>query len=126
MPDDLYERDILAWSHHQADLLRRLGRGERANDVDWTHLAEAIEDVGLSELHSVESHLSLVLVHLLHFHAWPDSPSAGHWRGEVVAFQNNAKRRFTASMRQKLDIETLYADAVEQVQATQPDGAIPI
>ena len=65
MPDGLYERDVLAWSQHQADLLRRLGRGERVNDVDWTNIAEEIEDVGLSELHSVESFLTLILVHLL-------------------------------------------------------------
>jgi hypothetical protein len=55
MPDSLYEHDVLAWSEHQAELLRRLGRGERANDVDWANLAEEIEGVGLSELHSVES-----------------------------------------------------------------------
>ena len=27
--DGLYERDVLAWSQHQADLLRRVGRGKR-------------------------------------------------------------------------------------------------
>jgi hypothetical protein len=31
MPDDLYDRDVLAWSEYQADLLRRLARGERVN-----------------------------------------------------------------------------------------------
>jgi Domain of unknown function DUF29 len=41
MLDNLYERDILAWSGHQAGLLRRLGRGEQVNDVDWANLAEA-------------------------------------------------------------------------------------
>ena len=35
MPDTLYEQDILAWSDHQADLLRRLARGER---VEWYRL----------------------------------------------------------------------------------------
>jgi hypothetical protein len=87
MPDGLYERDVLAWSQHQADLLRRLGRGERVNDVDWAHVAEEIEDVGLSELHSVESFLDLILVHLLKVHVSPGSPAAGHWGPEVVGFQ---------------------------------------
>jgi hypothetical protein len=50
MPDGLYERDILFWSQNQAELLRRLARGERVNDVDWEHVVEEIEDVGLSEL----------------------------------------------------------------------------
>jgi hypothetical protein len=47
MADDLYHHDVLAWSQHQADLLRRLARGERVNGVDWDHVAEEIEDVGL-------------------------------------------------------------------------------
>jgi len=45
MPDHLYERDILIWSEHQADLLCRLARGERVNNVDWTHIVDEIEDV---------------------------------------------------------------------------------
>jgi hypothetical protein len=65
VPDGLYERDVLAWSQHQADLLRRLGRGERVNDIDWANVAEEVEDLGLSELHSVESVLDLFIVHLL-------------------------------------------------------------
>jgi hypothetical protein len=48
MPDGLYELDILAWSQHHADLLRRLGRGERVNDGDWTNLADEIEALSRS------------------------------------------------------------------------------
>ena len=125
MPDSLYERDVLAWSQHQADLLRRIGRGERVNDVDWTHVAEEIEDVGLSELHSVESFLNLVLVHVLKLHTWPDSNACVHWRGEIVAFQANARRRFAPSMRQKIDIAELYADAVRQLRTMEPTVQFP-
>jgi hypothetical protein len=125
MPDGLYERDVLAWSLNQADLLRRLGRGERVNDVDWTHVAEEIEDVGLSELHSVESWLNLIMLHLLKLHAWPDSPACGHWRGEIVAFQRKLKRRITPSMRQRIDVGTLYVDALEQVRVSNPNTWFP-
>jgi hypothetical protein len=125
MPDGLYERDILAWSEHQADLLRRLGRGERVNDVDWVHVAEEIEDVGLSELHSVESFLDLMLVHLLKLHAWPDGEFRAHWRGEILAFQKNGRRRFSPSMGQRIDLTTLYAEAVKQLQAIDPDIRLP-
>jgi hypothetical protein len=120
MPDGLYEHDVLAWSLHQADLLRRLGRGERVNDVDWAHVAEEIEDVGLSELHSVESFLNLIMVHLLKLHGWPDSQACNHWRGEIVAFRNNLNRRFAPSMRQRIDVDTLYAEAVAQLRETDP------
>src|SRR5471030_2794676 len=116
MPDGLYERDVLAWSQHQADLLRRVGRGERVNDVDWTNVAEEIEDVGLSELHSVESYLTLIMVHLLKIQASPDDTAADHWSTEIAAFQGNARRRFTPSMRQRIDLAALYADAIRQLR----------
>jgi hypothetical protein len=122
MPDGLYERDVLSWSQHQADLLRRLARGERVNDVDWEHVVEEIEDVGLSELHAVESFLDLMLVHLLKIHGWPDSPSVDHWRAEVGSFQKNAARRFAPSMRPRIDVGKLYADALEQLEGVRYDG----
>jgi hypothetical protein len=122
MPDGLYEHDILAWSQHQADLLRRIARGERVNDVDWEHVVEEIEDVGLSELHAVESFLDLMLVHLLRVHGWPESPSAEHWRAELGSSQKNAGRRVSPSMRQKTDIAKLYADALEQLDGVNYDG----
>lgn len=116
MPDGLYERDILIWSEHQADLLRRLGRGERVNDVDWAYVAEEIEDLGLSELHAVESYLTLILVHLLKIQASPDNDAVDHRYEEIAAFQGNARRRFTPSMRQRLDLGALYADAIRQTR----------
>jgi hypothetical protein len=125
MPDGLNERDVLAWSQHQADLLRRLGRGERVNHVDWANLAEEIEDVGLSELHSVESFLDLIIVHLLKVHVATDNPATGHWRQEIVACHKNARRRFTPSMRQRIDVAKLYAEAVEELRADIEDAAAP-
>ncbi len=125
MPNDLYDRDILMWSEQQADLLRRLERGERVNGVDWTHVVEEIEDVGLSELHSVQSYLNLMLVHLLKIWLSPDSEALRHWRGEIVAFQKNAGRRFAPSMRQRIDLGKLYDEAIEQLEAggLRPEGS---
>src|ERR1700722_17173264 len=118
MPNDLYDRDILIWSEQQADLLRRLGRGEGVNGVDWAHVVEEIEDVGLSELHSVQSYLNLMLVHLLKIWLSPESPALNRWRGEIVAFQKNTGRRFAPSMRQRIDLAKPYDEAVEDLDAT--------
>jgi hypothetical protein len=125
MPDSLYERDILSWSQNQADLLRRLARGEGVNDVDWEHVVEEIEDVGLSELNAVRSYLRLMLVHLLKIYCWPDNPSIDHWRGEVVSFQTDAEQRFSPSMRQRIDLAVLYGKAVAQIGAARFDGISP-
>jgi hypothetical protein len=121
MPDDLYERDILAWSESQAALLRRLAQGERVNDLDWEHLVEEIEDVGVSELNAVRSYLRLIMTHLLKLRCWPDDQAVPHWRGEVVTFQRDAAQRFAPSMRQRIDLERLYRDAVAAVTAIRSD-----
>jgi Domain of unknown function DUF29 len=126
MPDGLYERDILSWSEHQADLLRRVVRGETVDGVDWAHVVDEIAGVGLSELHAVEGCLDLILVHLLKVRGWPDSPSLAHWRGEIGSFQKNAARRLAASMRQRIDLAKLYRDAVEQLVGVDYDGVAPL
>ena len=125
MPDDLYHRDVLSWSEHQAALLRRLARGERVNDVDWEHVVEEIEDVGLSELNAVRSYLRLMLVHLLKVQGWPDCPSVDHWRREIVSFQSDAAQRFAPSMRQRIDVAELYARAVNELVGTRFDDVPP-
>jgi len=87
MADDLYDRDVLAWSERESALLRRIAKGERLNDVDWDHVVEEIEDVGISELNAVRSYLRHMIVHLLKVHGWPGQSSRRHWQSEIVAFQ---------------------------------------
>jgi hypothetical protein len=122
MPDDLYDRDALAWSERQAALLRRVARGERVNDVDWVHVVEEIEDVGLSELHAVHSFLEQLLAHLLKLRGWPELGVCDHWRSEIVTFQAGAARRFAPSMRQRLDLESVYSTAVRQIEPLRYGG----
>jgi hypothetical protein len=134
MPDDLYTRDVLAWSERQADLLRRLARGERVNDVDWDHVVEEIEDVGLSELNAVRSYLRQMLFHLLKLHGWPELSACQHWRVEVVTFQTDALQRFSPSMRQRIDLASIYDRALRAMEplslggrpGRQPPEACPV
>ena len=50
-----YDSDVLTWSEHQAALLRRVAAGEQLNErLDWSNIAEEIEDAGRSKLRSVE------------------------------------------------------------------------
>lgn len=129
MENELYWQDILLWSERQATLLRRAAQGERVNGVDWDHVIEEVEDVGRSELHSVEILLLHAMVHLLKAAAWPNAQPCEHWRSEVVGFLVIANRRFAPSMRQRISVEQEYCDALKQVRATtvdgQPPGALP-
>lgn len=116
MLDELYDRDALAWSEQQAHLLRKVARGERVSGVDWEHVVEEIEDVGLSELNAVQGHLRQMLVHLLKVHGWPDHTSVRHWREKIATFQAEAAQRFAPSMRQRIDLDQLYARALKQLK----------
>jgi Domain of unknown function DUF29 len=114
MPDDLYDRDVLEWAEQQAALLRRIARGERVNDLDWEHVAEEIEDVGLSELSAVRSYLRQLLLHMMKLCGWPACQTCEHWRNELDIFQAEAAERFTPTMRQRLDIPTLSTGATSR------------
>jgi Domain of unknown function DUF29 len=126
MPNDLYDRDVLAWSEHQADLLRRLARGEHVNDVDWEHVIDEIESVGRTGLNDLTSYLRRMLVQLLKVLGWPESPCVHGWRAELVRFQGEAERRFAPSMRRRIDVRRLYADAVQQLEPLRNEAITPL
>jgi hypothetical protein len=122
----LYDTDILVWSEHQTDLLRRLAAGERVNDqVDWENVVEEIESVGREQLHAVESLLFQALLHMLKAEGWPQSVDVENWRGDARGFRAQARRRFAPSMRQKIDVASLYADAIKALPANM-DGRPPL
>ena len=57
--------------------------------------------------------------------AEPDAAAVRHWKAEVVKYQAQVRRRFAPSMRQKLDLDGVWSDAVRQFAVgTRPDGLI--
>jgi hypothetical protein len=125
VPDTLYDQDILAWSEQQADLIRRLAASDQlGNGVDWPNVAEEIEAVGRTELRTCETLLRQAMTHLLKLYVWPDSRFAAEWREEAAICLDDAQNRFSLSMRQKIDLEKLYARVVQRAIAVA-DSMIP-
>ena len=124
---DLYDTDILLWSEQQAARLRHAAACDRLNDnsPDWPNIIEEIESVGREQLHAVQSLLLQALVHMLKAEAWPLSPAVPGWQAEARGFRAQARHRFVPSMRQKLDLPGLYADAL-QVLPDTVDGQPPL
>ena len=124
---DLYDTDILLWSERQAELLRRHAAGERVNDgaIDWPNIIEEVESVGSEQRHAVELLLGQALRHMLKAEAWPLSRDAPSWRADAIDFRQQARRRFTPSMRQRIDVADLYADAMRALPETI-DGVPPL
>ena len=114
----LYEDDILAWSEQQASVLRQLaGRRDLPNGLDVENVAEEIEDVGRSELSTVQSLLRQILVHLIKAVSAPNAAARGHWRTEVVAFHDRLVDRFSPSMAQRIDLDREWRRAMRQAEA---------
>jgi hypothetical protein len=93
-----YDTDLVLWSREQADLLRRMGAGERVNDrVDWEHVAEEIQSLGNSDRRDVRSRIHTVLRHLIKLQVSPaDQPRTG-WKHTIV--------------EQRIQIERLLEDS---------------
>ncbi len=106
----LYDADILLWSEQQADLLRRLARGERVNDaVDWENVIEEVGDVGRSEFNSVAGLLEVGLTHFVLAHVFPRPEPVGHWRSEARTALAGAARRYAPSMGPRLDLGEIWS-----------------
>jgi hypothetical protein len=123
---DLYDTDIVTWSEQQAALLRRLAAGERVNDqVDWGNVVEEIESVGQSQIDAVEPLLTQALLHLLKAQAWPGLPYVSRWQADARLVRRQARRKYRPSMRQKIDLAGLYADALAGLP-DKMDDQIPL
>ena len=122
---DLYDDDILLWSERQSDLLRRISAGEPINErPDWVNIIEEVESVGRSDLRAVESLLLQAFMHMLKAEAWPNSLSVPAWQSDALLFRSQARRAFSPSMRQRIDVDELYANAV-RVLPTSMDEQPP-
>ena len=125
----VYDEDIILWSEHQADLLRRLAAGEPTNETpDWSNIVEEIESVGNEQRHAVESLLLQAMLHMIKAEAWPDCRDVDHWLDEARLFRAQATARFVPSMRQRIDMTRLWRLALRAMPRRvdgQPPRTVP-
>jgi hypothetical protein len=121
MSDTLYDKDVLLWSEQQAEALRRLSASPaRPNDIDFGNVIEEIEEVGLSFLAACRSLIRQCLIHLVKLAADPAAEARQHWLGEIDGCRDDLKDRFVNSMRQRIDIDAIWATATERVARRNP------
>jgi hypothetical protein len=90
--NSLYDRDFFEWTWQVARLLRE----GRFADIDVEHLAEEIEDVGKRDQRGVESHLRVVLLHLLKWQMRPQKRSCS-WRTSIRTHRITLSKIFDQS-----------------------------
>jgi hypothetical protein len=104
-----YDTDILNWSEHQADLLRRRAAGELVNEaeLDWPNIAEEIESLGQSERSKLRNLIGTVIEHLIKLQASPAIEPRNGWKETIDRARDDidllmqdspSLRRFVVSM----------------------------
>jgi hypothetical protein len=98
-----YEDDFYLWTQSQAHLLR----SGAWSAVDLEHLAEEIEDVGKNYRHAVQSHLKILLQHLLKCRYQP--PARRRWLTSI----DNARTEIELKLRDSPSLEYNVPDMVD-------------
>lgn len=97
-----YETDIVAWAKEQAEFIRT----GQYDQLDLTHIAEEIEDVGKSERRELYNRLSVLMMHLLKWQFQSNRRSAG-WQATITEQRYRLERllRDTPSLKTELENE---------------------
>lgn len=93
-----HEQDFYGWTKEQASLLRQ----GRFAELDTPNLIEELEDMGKSQERELESHLGLLLAHLLKWQYQPQLRSQSwrltikeqRWRIERLLSKNPSLRHY--------------------------------
>lgn len=119
-PDgSLYDEDFYAWTQEQAELLRRTR--PRDNRLDVELLAEEIEDLGKSELHTAQSLCEHIIEHLLKLEYSGLTDPVEHWKDEIVEWRLQLERRLSRSIVAKLDVSSRYRAALRLLRRLERD-----
>lgn len=115
-----YDDDIYTWSQEQAAVLRRLAETRRdlPNELDLEHVAEEIEDLGKSEVRTVESYLELLLRHLIKVASQPDSPAVKHWKREAAEQHRRLRKDLKRSMFGLIEPDEIWTLAANRAEAS--------
>jgi len=111
----LYAADETAWLETAAELVRQ----GRVQEVDAGCLAEYLSDMARRDRREVESRLTLLLTHILKWHAQPDRRSGG-WRATVIEQrQELAGLAGSGVLRNHAEavLDDAYSNAVERAAA---------
>jgi hypothetical protein len=96
-----YEVDYAAWIDDQVETLRKGARSE----VDAVHVAEELADLGKSERRQIESHLTVLMMHLLKWQFQPTKRSKS-WQLTI----RNARREIDRAIARSPSLRP-YAEA---------------
>lgn len=121
----LYERDFSLWLEATASQLKRRDHDQ----LDWVHLTEEIEALGISQKHEVESRLKTILAHILKRQYLPLPECFRGWQVTIKTQRNDLQRllKKAPSLRNHLlaELDELYQEARSEVCEEYPNSQLP-
>jgi hypothetical protein len=105
---DLYQRDYYTWTGLQPRALRE----RQISGLDWENLAEEVEDLGKAERHRLESHLELLLMHLLKWVYQPKRCSRS-WRYSIEEHRYRADRELRSNPGLKSSLSEILLETYD-------------
>ena len=118
----LYETDYLQWIETTVE---KLHSRDYAN-MDWDNLIEEIEDMGRSERRSLESHLIVILLHLLKWQYQPERRS-GSWESSIIEHRRRIKKALQESPSLKPYLESIFSESyIEAVKQAKAETGLPL
>ncbi|MGB5593108.1 MAG: DUF29 domain-containing protein [Crocosphaera sp.] len=120
---DTYETDFYQWTIEQTQALRE----QNLEKLDWENVIEEIEALGRSDYQAVVSLLTRILQHRLKIDYGNKPQINRHWQAEIKAFSNTLRRRYSPSMKPKLELEWqgIYSDAIDLYLIDYPPYDFP-
>ncbi|HVA11884.1 MAG TPA: DUF29 family protein [Stellaceae bacterium] len=116
-------RDPYAWALEQAAFLRRGVAGRAA--IDAAGLCEFLEEWADEMLSAVRSQLVNLMAHATKAALSRNPEIVGHWRSECAEFHDRLVDAYRPSMRDKIDMATLWKRAGRKVYASFADHGEP-
>ena len=106
-----YDTDFYAWTQNQAAALA----AGHVSELDLANLAEEIESLGKRDRRALESHLDVLVMHLLKWFYQPEGRQTGHsWRSTIRTQRRDIRRilRDSPSLRRQMQdmIDSDYQD----------------
>ena len=115
--DPLYEEDYYAWTQVQAAKLRHAADARVNLDLDFTNLAEEVEDLGRNQWDAVESALMRVIEHLLTLEYSPAREPRRGWALSVLEHRRRAQKKIKQNPSLKPSLAEMASAAWEDARA---------
>lgn len=113
------ESDEYAWLLDQAQAV------ERRRGIDYAGLSEFLTEAADEMLSRVTSQIVNLLAHAAKAAHTKNPQVVGHWRSECVEFHDQIVDGYRPSMRQKINMQTLWQRAKRKVYASFEDHGEP-